>query len=181
MPLSHRENLLQTPCAAKVGRLEFARRPHRRGRCHRTHPAPPRIVGSRCARGRRPRATRTRRAGDPSFAFRLRLAGLTMARRSIPRLRPRTGVRRKLRTPAAARCALEARISSLPPRQTRHFGVRGAPRTPKCRALDSQSPIFDSQNPIWQHPGMEIKASSFKLRANAPKGQKRFPISKISF
>jgi sugar phosphate isomerase/epimerase len=24
---------------------------------------------------------------------------------------------------------------------------------------------------------MEIKASSFKLRANAPKGQKRFPIS----
>jgi len=42
--------------------------------------------------------------------------------------------------------------------------VRGAPRTPKCRALDSQSPI-------WQHPGIEIKASSFKLRANASKGQ----------
>ena len=162
MPLSHRENLLQTPCAAKVGRLEFARRPHRRGRCHRTHPAPPRIVGSRCARGRRPRPAR---AGHR-----------TLARRSIPQLRQRTGVRRKLRTPAAARCALEARISSLPPRQTRHFGVRGAPRTPKCRALDSQSPIFDSQNPIWQHPGMEIKASSFKLRANAPKGSKRFPI-----
>ena len=28
---------------------------------------------------------------------------------------------------------------------------------------------------------MEIKASSFKLRANAPKGQKRFPISKSDF
>jgi hypothetical protein len=26
---------------------------------------------------------------------------------------------------------------------------------------------------------MEIKASSFKLRANAPKGQKRFPISQL--
>jgi len=52
--------------------------------------------------------------------------------------------------------------------------VRGAPRTPKCRALDSQSPI-------WQHPGIEIKASSFKLRANASKGQKRFPISRSNF
>ena len=28
---------------------------------------------------------------------------------------------------------------------------------------------------------MEIKASSFKLRANAPKGQKRFPISQKRF
>jgi hypothetical protein len=43
----------------------------------------------------------------------------------------------------------EARISSLPPR----------------RALDSQSPI-------WCRPGMEITASSFKLRANAPEGRK---------
>jgi hypothetical protein len=50
--------------------------------------------------------------------------------------------------------------------------MRGAPRIPKCRALDSQSPI-------WQRLGMEITASSFKLRANAPEGRKRFPISQI--
>ena len=46
-------------------------------------------------------------------------------------------------------------------RRTRHFVVRGAPRTTKWRELDSQSPI-------WQRLGMEITASSFKLRANAP-------------
>jgi hypothetical protein len=36
-----------------------------------------------------------------------------------------------------------------------------ARRTTKWRELDSQSPI-------WQRLGMEITASSFKLRANAP-------------
>jgi hypothetical protein len=43
--------------------------------------------------------------------------------------------------------------------------VQGAPRTTKERELESQ-------NRIWQRPGMEIKASSFKLRANAPEGRK---------
>lgn len=43
--------------------------------------------------------------------------------------------------------------------------MRGAPRTPKCRALDSQSPI-------WQRPAKRITASSFKFRANAPERRK---------
>ena len=47
--------------------------------------------------------------------------------------------------------------------------MRGAARIPKSRVLDSQSPIS-------QHPAMETPASSFKLRADAPKGRKRFPI-----
>ena len=45
-------------------------------------------------------------------------------------------------------------------------------RITKDRAIDSQ--IL-----TCQHPLMETPASSFKLRANAPKGQKRFPISCI--
>jgi hypothetical protein len=36
---------------------------------------------------------------------------------------------------------------------------------PKCRALDSQTPI-------WQRPRMGITDSSFKLRADAPEGRK---------
>ena len=59
----------------------------------------------------------------------------------------------------------EARTSSLPPRRSRHFVMRDAPHITKWRALDSQSPI-------WCRPGMEITASSFKLRANAPEGRK---------
>ena len=43
-------------------------------------------------------------------------------------------------------------------------------QTTKWRELDYQSPI-------WQRPGMEGTASSFKLRANAPEGRKRFPIN----
>ena len=43
--------------------------------------------------------------------------------------------------------------------------MRDAPHITKCRALDSQSPI-------WCRPGMEITASSFKLRASAPGGRK---------
>ncbi len=153
MPLSLREDLLQTPVALPALPARNAhRRPHRRGRCHRTHPAPPRIVGSRCEGRCRPRPTGTRRAGHR-----------TLARRSLPRLRPRTGVRRKLTTPAAARCALGARI-------IRHSMVRGAPQTTEWRELDSQSLI-------WQRPGMEITASSFKLWANFPEGRKRFPIN----
>ena len=117
--------------------------PYRRGRCHRTHPAPPRIVGSwrvgRCRSG-------------PARA--LRAGRRTMARRPIPRLRPRTGVCGKLTIPPAARCAPEACISSQPTR-----------RTTKWRALDSQSPI-------WQRPAMEINASSFKLRVNVLEGPK---------
>ena len=43
--------------------------------------------------------------------------------------------------------------------------MRDAPHITKWRALDSQSPI-------WCRPGMEITASSFKLRASAPEGRK---------
>jgi hypothetical protein len=84
-----------------------------------------------------------------------------LARRSLAR--PRTGVRGKLTTPAAASCALGARIF-------RHFVARGAPQTTEWRELDSQSPI-------WQRPRMERTASSFKLWANFPEGRKRFPIN----
>jgi hypothetical protein len=49
----------------------------------------------------------------------------------------------------------------------------GVPQNTKWRALDSQSLI-------WQRLGMEITASSFKLRANAPESRKRFPISKMN-
>jgi hypothetical protein len=66
--------------------------------------------------------------------------------------------------------ALAARISSQPARRTRHFVVRGAPRTTKW-------PAFISQSPIWQRLGVDITASSFKLRTNVPEGRKRFPIS----
>ena len=90
---------------------------------------------------------------------------------TIPRLRQRTGVRGKLRTPAAAGCALAAPVFGPPTRRTRHFVMRDAPRITKWRALDSQTPIC-------QFPAMETPASSFKLRATAPEGRKRFPISK---
>ena len=73
----------------------------------------------------------------------------TLARRSLPRLRQRASDSRKLTVPAAARSALGARIF----------------RPPTRRALDSQSPI-------WQRSGVEITASSFKPRANAPEGRK---------
>jgi len=88
------------------------RGPHRRGSYHRTHPAPSRIVGSRREGRCRPRPAGTRRAGDR-----------TLARRSIPRLRQRTGVCGKLTIPPAA---------------------RGAPQTTKWRELESQSPIWQS-------------------------------------
>ena len=128
--------------------------PHRRSGRDRTHPAPPRIVGSRRAGRRRPRPAGTRRAGDR-----------TLARRSIPQLRKRTGVRGKLRTPAAPRFASAACIFSQPASRTRHFVVRGAPPIQKCRALESQTPIC-------QHPAMETPAPSIKLRANTPEGRK---------
>ena len=75
-------------------------------------------------------------------------------------------------TPAAARCAREARLFRPSARRTRHYVMRGAPHISKWRELDSQTPIC-------QHPAMEIPASSLKLRANVPVGRKRFPISKL--
>ena len=60
---------------------------------------------------------------------------------------------------------MEALIFRPPTLRTRHFGMRAAPRIPKSR-------VFDSQSPICQRPGMERTASSFKLRANAPEGRK---------
>ena len=36
----------------------------------------------------------------------------------------------------------------------------------------TKGPALDSQSPIWQRLGMEITVSRFKLRANAPEGQK---------
>jgi hypothetical protein len=41
---------------------------------------------------------------------------------------------------------------------------------PPCRTKKEHE--LGSQSPIWQRPGMEITAFSFKLRANAPEGRK---------
>ena len=48
--------------------------------------------------------------------------------------------------------------------------VAGAPRNPK-------KPVFDFRAHFYHSAPIETHASSFKLRANAPEGQKRFPIS----
>jgi len=62
---------------------------------------------------------------------------------------------------------------SLPARQSRHIGLRGASRNPIWRVLDSQT----AQG---QNPSMETAASGPTHRANAPEGRKRFPINSPS-
>ncbi len=51
------------------------------------------------------------------------------------------------------------------PLQLEAHAVRDVLRITKCRALDAQSPI-------WQRPGIEMTAFSFKTQADAPEGRK---------
>ena len=96
-----------------------------------------------------------------SRALRHRPAGRndprSVARRPLPRLRHRTGhgVLRHLKRPAAPKCAS---------------------RTP-CSAAPALRRQFDFRAHFCHSAPMETHAFGFRLRANAPEGQKRFPIS----
>jgi len=46
------------------------------------------------------------------------------------------------------------------------------PAQPPIEPSISACGALDSKSPIWQRPGMEITASSLKLRADAPEGRK---------
>ena len=95
-------------------------------------------------------------------AFRHRPAGRndprSVARRPLPRLRHRTGhgVLRHLKRPAAPECAS---------------------RTPCSAAPSPPAAVFDFRAHFCHSAPMETHAFGFRLRANAPEGQKRFPIS----
>ena len=95
-------------------------------------------------------------------AFRHRPAGRndprSVARRPLPRLRHRTGrgVLRHLKRPAAPKCASCTPCSAAP--------------SPPAAAFDFRAHFCHSAP-------METHAFGFRLRANAPEGQKRFPIS----
>ena len=96
-------------------------------------------------------------------AFRHRPAGRndprSVARRPLPRLRHRTGrgVLRQLKRPAAPECASRTPCSAAP--------------SPPAAA------VFDFRAHFCHSAPMETHAFGFRLRANAPEGQKRFPIS----
>ena len=97
-------------------------------------------------------------------AFRHRPAGRndsrSLARRPLPRLRHRTGrgVLRHLKRPASAQVHLSHPLFSGP--------------------QASGQPVFDFRAHFCHSAPMETHAFGFRLRANAPEGQKRFPISK---
>jgi len=96
----------------------------------------------------------------------------SVARRPLPRLRHRTGhgVLRHLTRPAAPECASRTLVKRPPALRRQLFRVAGAPRNPK-------KPVFDFRAHFCHSAPMETHASGFKLRTNAPKGLKRFPIS----
>ena len=50
--------------------------------------------------------------------------------------------------------------------------LRARPRNPR-------KPVFDSRAHFCHSAPMETHAFGFRLRANAPEGQKRFPISRM--
>ena len=82
----------------------------------------------------------------------------SVARRPLPRLRHRTGrgVLRHLKRPAAPKCASRTPCSAAP--------------SPPAAA------VFDFRAHFCHSAPMETHAFGFTLRANAPEGQKRFPI-----
>ena len=82
----------------------------------------------------------------------------SVARRPLPRLRHRTGrgVLRQLKRPAAPECASRTPCSAAPALRRR---------------------LFDFRAHFCHSAPMETHAFGFRLRANAPEGQKRFPIS----
>ena len=48
---------------------------------------------------------------------------------------------------------------------------------PRVRALQPEKAVFDLRAHFCHSAPMEMHAFGFRLRANAPEGQKRFPIS----
>jgi hypothetical protein len=68
----------------------------------------------------------------------------------------RRGVLRHLKRPAAPECAS---------------------RTPCSAAPSPPAPVFDFRAHFCHSAPMETHAFGFRLRANAPEGQKRFPIN----
>jgi len=55
----------------------------------------------------------------------------------------------------------------------RHLGLwEAGVRVDAARDPHPENRALDSQRPMWPHPTTEMTASSFKLRANAPEGQK---------
>jgi len=53
--------------------------------------------------------------------------------------------------------------------------------SPLRRAPNPGKPGLDFRSPIWQHPTMEMTASSFKLRANATEGRKAISYQLFPF
>ena len=139
---------------APPGPANAQRFAHRPGGCLQAHPAPFRALATGGAR-----AFRHRPAGrnDPR----------SVARRLLPRLRHRTGhgVLRHLKRPAAPKCASRTPCSAAP--------------SPPAAAFfrPAQKPVFDFRAHFCHSAPMETHAFGFRLRANAPEDQKRFPIS----
>ena len=48
---------------------------------------------------------------------------------------------------------------------------------PELHARNPKKPVFDTRSHFCHSAPMETHAFGFRLRANAPEGQKRFPIS----
>jgi len=110
-------------------------------------------------------------------AFRHRPAGRndprSVARRPLPRLRHRTGHWRSPppETSGSARVRLSHPLFSGPqPSRRQLFRVAGTPRNPK-------KPVFDFRAHFCHSAPIETHAFGFRLPANAPEDQKRFPIS----
>ena len=88
---------------------------------------------------------------------------------AVPRLRHRTGhgVLRHLKRPAAPKCASRTPCSAAPSPPVR---VAGVPHNPK-------RPVFDFRAHFCHSAPIETHAFDFRLSANAPESEKRFPIS----
>ena len=83
------------------------------------------------------------------------------------------GVLRHLKRLAAPECASGTLVQRPPALRRRSFGLRARPATRKSPCLTSGPTFFHSAP-------METYAFGFRLLANAPEGQKRFPISQLS-
>ena len=76
----------------------------------------------------------------------------------------------QLKRPAAPECASRNPVQRPPALRRQLFRVAGAPRNPK-------KPVFDFRAHFCHSAPMETYAFGFRLRGNAPEGQKRFPIA----
>ena len=132
---------------------------HRRGGCCRAHPAPSRALERRGAR-----ASHHRPAGrnDPR----------SVARRPLPRYdtEPVMAFSATFNVRQGPSAPLAPLVQRPPALRRQLLRVADAPRNPK-------RPVFDFRAHSCHSAPMETHAFGFRLRANAPEGQKRFPIS----